>query len=128
MTQIAEFFIPGMPRTARKNKGPEQIKWEAHVIAELRRQWGKDLIAPDTKVQLDILFKISMEPTDPTGHGPDLDNLMKPVLDGIAEVLLPGAGDGKNGDFLVYRLNVAKEIVGEGEGVVIAMNRIPKTN
>lgn len=121
MEKIAEFFIPGIPRSARSKKGPEQIKWEEHVKAELRKQWNEDPIAADTKVQVDILFKISIEPTDPTGHGPDLDNLMGPMLDGIAEVMLPKAKDGKNGDFLVYRLNVGKEIVEGGEGVEITV-------
>ena len=107
MGKIAEFFIPGNPRTAKKQKKDGLLDWEDHVKAELRRQWGKDPIEQDTRVQLDILFKIKIDSSDkPGSHGPDLDNLMKPVLDGIAEVMLPvdEENSNKNGDQLVYRL------------------------
>lgn len=121
MGVIKKFKICGTPRTASKKKKPGQIKWEEIIEKQLREQWNQDPLNPGTKVQLNVIIKKMLESTDSNEHGPDLDNLLKPILDGIAKVMLPKSSKNSNekGDFLVYRITVLKEIVDCDEGVEI---------
>lgn len=124
MTKIAEFHIKGTPRTSGKKKSPSQKQWEALVVKQLKEQWNRPRLESGTKVELDIVFRKMLEPTDSSGHGPDVDNLIKPILDGISKVILPSSEKNPNekGDFLVYKITARKEIVESGEGVLIIVN------
>lgn len=107
------FNIPGTPRTASKKKSDSQREWEKHIKKKLKKEWGKKKLPQGTKIKVNIVFKKRLEGSDSHEHGPDLDNLLKPVLDKIAEVMLPNCGKNKKekGDFLIYKVIATKRIV-----------------
>ncbi len=116
-----EFKIIGTPRTAGSESHGD---WKKSIEDQLMKQFeGRDRIS--TRVKIEVLFKIEKKDTDYHGHGPDLDNLLKPVLDVIAKVMLCASKSNPNekGDFLVYKVTAEKEIVGDDEGVEFVMGR-----
>ncbi len=94
----------------------EPISRKAHrgAVADSERAWQK-IVADQTKGlpkittphAATIVFRIKKW----HGHGPDIDNLLKPVLDALKLTIFPKPTE----DAILYVVNVAKKQTDPGE-------------
>lgn len=97
------------------------MQWEAIVLHETKSQWGTREPIQSGKIELDMAFFVLPDlKKDNHPHGPDLDNLLKPIVDGIAKTIFCKSSKNpkEHADYLIYRINATK-VISEDEGVEI---------
>lgn len=111
MTLVGRFTINERPNTVKRGSKGNYKKWRENVKKEIKKQWEGKTRIDSKKIRLDITIKIDENTDVNYGHGPDLDNLLKPIVDGVAEAILSDSNqttEKKSPDYLVYELNVRK--------------------
>ena len=104
--------IEGAP--IRGNRYQGLTKWKRAIIEQTK---GMEIIDYSCCAIIDFILQKNQYPTD-RPHGPDLDNLLKPLLDSLQKTILAD-------DSLIYKLSVTKKIksVNEKTGVVIEIKK-----
>lgn len=104
--------IDGVPIRGDKYQG--LTKWKQAIINQT-----KDIKRIDYPccAKIDFILQENQHPTD-RPHGPDLDNLLKPLLDGLQKTIL-------DDDSLIYGINVTKRAKRPHEktGAVISIKK-----
>ena len=100
--------IIGNPVTRKSNRGAQsksEREWQASIA-----QQTKDFTAITTPHSVKIVFNIKNWAGD---HGPDIDNLLKPLFDGLKSTLLPKPTE----EFILYEVCASKRKVDDYPGV-----------
>lgn len=99
-----EAFIHGTPRTEKTGERTEGLKkWIAEVKSQTRTL-GK--ISSACALEVDFVLSPGSTPPD-RPHGPDLDNLLNGLFDGLEDTIL---GDAPGKDSAITKLTASKRV------------------
>lgn len=86
---VFEFLVEGPPKTANaKNKARYQ-NWIEFVRAAAKRQWPADQLPLDPLVAFTVEVVNYYRVTSDRPNPPDVDNILKPILDALKGVVYP---------------------------------------
>jgi len=122
-TIVGPLFVNGSPKTFGDRRTEEP--WKRQLSDAIKEECGTREPAKE-KVQVDLNFRVH-PPRDP-----DLDNLIKPCIDGVGNALFEqrkgGCSQWDTDDRWVWRITAEKVRVGSesDEGIEITVRKYPR--
>ena len=86
-TMMGPFFVKGRPETFGDRKTEEP--WKIKISNEIKTKWGTRKPIRE-KIEVDLKFYIQLL------RDPDLDNLIKPCIDGVGNALFEARKGGRS--------------------------------
>ena len=124
MNRYLEFFVEGIPYPKDKASGNKQapIEWTKSII-----ETTKNIPALTGPSCFEIDFFIPIEKyTLKDVYGPDLDNLVKRLLDGLSETLFSGL-ETKDGSIIHLKVNKKPAIGDQKAGAKVRISMLEET-